>query len=165
MMPSPQLTLVPGRRHRGDYGLCTANGGFMSKHSIGIYSTDPGPGSGKARPWVRPDPLVYQAALNAKGADCNTVRLSERPAGWGLVETYTVEHGAGGPTRAIVWGTLRDTPEKGMRFIATSTDPIVLRTLVEGEGAGTEGWVATDTATCRATFSMMPAAPSTPSKM
>ena len=31
------------RANPGDYGMCTANGGFITKHAIGIYSSEPAP--------------------------------------------------------------------------------------------------------------------------
>ena len=29
------------RADPGAYGMCTANGGFVTKHAIGIYSSEP----------------------------------------------------------------------------------------------------------------------------
>ena len=39
------------RRHRGEFGLVTANGNYITKHSWGIYST-----VHNAHPWEREDP-------------------------------------------------------------------------------------------------------------
>lgn len=50
------------RARPGGYGLVTANGGLLSRHATGIYSTTPF--SGK---WMRPNPAAGQ---------CLRIRLS-----------------------------------------------------------------------------------------
>ena len=44
----------------GSYGLVTANGGYLSKHATGIYSTTPTRGV-----WRRESPASYQAEIDA----------------------------------------------------------------------------------------------------
>eukprot|EP01065_Artemidia_motanka_P000706 TRINITY_DN10325_c0_g1_i1.p2 TRINITY_DN10325_c0_g1~~TRINITY_DN10325_c0_g1_i1.p2 ORF type:complete len:566 (+),score=182.06 TRINITY_DN10325_c0_g1_i1:61-1758(+) len=105
----------------GDRGVVYANGGMMTKHSIGVYSTRPGPPKGR---WQREHPAVNQERMQAVGAR----EVAQSPVGVGVVESYTVTHpqimmGGGGdltPEHAVVLGTVVDGPERGRRFIATT---------------------------------------------
>lgn len=104
------------RANPGSKGLCTANGWFVTKHSMGIYSTQPREGT-----WEREDPASYQAELDAMDHPV----VDEAPSGAGKVETYTVVHGRGGPEFAIVIGRLGET---GHRFVAhTPADEATLQ--------------------------------------
>merc|ERR1711897_13482 len=102
-------------------------GGFLSKHSAGIYSTwaysvtHP-----SAVAWTRSDPNVYQAELD----NGPIAAVAEVPSGLGRVETYTVLHSQKGPTQAICIGILADGPDKDKRFIAVSRSPDVLAKMV-----------------------------------
>lgn len=93
-------------RERPDaYGLVTANGGYLSKHSAGIYSARPLEG-----PWRREDPASYQAALDASPLPL----FAEQPAaGDAVIETWTVSYRSAEPL-AIVVGRDAD----GARFLA-----------------------------------------------
>jgi acetyl-CoA C-acetyltransferase len=118
------------RAHPGSFGLVTANGNYVTKHSFGVYSTTPVPGR-----WRResPDALQREVDVMPKAALCPA------PAGPARIETYTVMHGRAGPEYAIVFGRL---DEGGQRFVANMpSDPAVLRDLQDREGLGRPGRV------------------------
>lgn len=113
-------TVVRMRSGPGSFGLVAANGGIMSKYSVGVYST-------QARDWA-PD---RSAELCAEVAARPAVALAERPTGVGTVETYTVRYDW--PVRTgIVIGRLDD----GSRFMAVGEDPELVGLLSEGEPLG-----------------------------
>ncbi len=82
----------------GSTGLVFANGGYLSKHSFGVYSTRPAPG------WSRADPATYQAGIDTLPAP----PFTETPDGEGVVEAYTVIHDKGRPAFAILYARLDD---------------------------------------------------------
>ena len=92
------------RARPGSTGLVYANGGYLTKHSFGVYSTTPADG------WARADPAGYQAQIDAMTSPVFT----EAPSGGGRIETFTVVHEQGRPAFAIVVGRLDD----GRRFLA-----------------------------------------------
>lgn len=94
------------RAEPGSLGLVGANGGFLSTHAVGVYSTTP-------KPFKTCDSRTRQARINALPAP--TLTLS--PTGWGSVESYTVLHDKQGPREVIVIGRLDNT---GERFVANS---------------------------------------------
>ena len=49
------------RKRPGSFGMVTANGNYLTKHSAGLYSTEPTKG-----PWRREDPKKFQAELDAR---------------------------------------------------------------------------------------------------
>ncbi|CAN5713483.1 acetyl-CoA acetyltransferase [soil metagenome] len=95
------------REEPGRFGLCTANGGFLTKHAFGVYATTPPiAGFRHASP---------QAAIDAAGSR----ELAEDWAGAATVESYTVMHDRdGAPVNAVVAAL---TPE-GRRTWATTDD-------------------------------------------
>jgi acetyl-CoA C-acetyltransferase len=106
----------------GPLGLVTANGGFLTKHAIGVYGTAP-PAAGIFR-HAEPQPAVD--ALPA-------TTLNPEPAGPATVESYTVTHARdGAPERAVLALTMPD----GRRAWATSTDDATMRGLCREEGVG-----------------------------
>ena len=116
------------RARPGSFGLVTANGNYVTKHSFGIYSTTP-----TAGPWRRQDPNELQAELDRLPQAPHT----ETPSGAARIETYTIMHGKGGPEYAIVFGWLDAT---GERFIANvPADRAVLEDLQAHEGIGRPG--------------------------
>jgi len=115
----------------GTTGLVFANGGYLTKHSFGVYSTTPAPG------WRRADPAIYQATIDALPAPAFT----ETPSGAGVIETFTVIHDKGVPVFAILYlrldsgeralaqmhdnpGALIDLPVVGLRVAVTAGDPV-----------------------------------------
>jgi acetyl-CoA C-acetyltransferase len=87
-------------------GLVAANGGFLSKYSVGVYSAAPAP-------WNGFDSAALQAEVDAWPAP------GTAPGeGAGVVDTYTIDYARGAPV-GIVVGRLADG---GARFVAR-TDP------------------------------------------
>ena len=82
----------PLRARPGSRGFVGANGGFLSKYSVGVYST-------VQKPWRGADSSEIQARIDA--APAPTLAPGE---GRGTVETYTVDHSRD-PPRGIVIGT------------------------------------------------------------
>ena len=118
------------RAQPGSYGLVSAIGNYMTKHSIGIYSTEPVRGA-----WQRESPSVLQAQLDA----LPTCRFVEHAAGAATIETYTVMHSKTGPDYSVLFGRLQ---ENGARFVAnTAADPKVLADLQERDSLGRPGTV------------------------
>ena len=119
------------RSNPGKFGMLNANGWFITKHSIGIYSTTPIEGD-----WQRKQPADYQQAI----LDDTHPPFTESPDGQGTIETYTVLHGRKGVERALVIGLLDD----GTRFIAeTPDDEKTLRQMMDREMLGMSGTVTT----------------------
>ncbi len=114
----------------GTFGLVTANGNWVTKHSVGVYSTTPREGR-----WQRESPAVLQAQLDA----LPKAPFTERANGPATTETYTVMHDKRGPAYSVLFGRLAAT---GERFIAnTPSDPAVLQDFQDREGLGRIGIV------------------------
>jgi acetyl-CoA C-acetyltransferase len=109
------------RQDPGAVGLCTANGGYLSKHAVGVYST-------------RPPERGFRHADVQEEVD----RLPRRQAAHGaegavVIESYTVVHDrAGAPERAVAACLLPD----GRRTWGVSTDPDVLGAMLSEELCG-----------------------------
>ncbi|MEO1061136.1 MAG: acetyl-CoA acetyltransferase [Actinomycetota bacterium] len=94
------------REDAGSTGLCTANGGYVTKHAIGLYSTTP-PEAGFRHDDVQP-------IVDAEP----TTPAAEDHVGPGTIEAYTVMHGRDGAEVGLVavatpdgrraWGNTRD---------------------------------------------------------
>jgi acetyl-CoA C-acetyltransferase len=109
------------REDPGAAGLVTANGGLISKHAFGVYSTDPPAGGFRHD---RPQALVDTAPHRDVAPD---------HAGPVTVEAYTVMHSRDNePERALVAALTED----GHRTWATSTDADLMALLVAEEGCG-----------------------------
>ncbi|OBF71010.1 acetyl-CoA acetyltransferase [Mycobacterium sp. 852002-51613_SCH5001154] len=113
-------TVAQMRRVPGEFGLVGANGGILSKYSVGVYSTIPAE-------W-KPD---RSAQVQAQVADWPTLSVTEQADGVGAVETYTVRRDDGRPTGIIV-GRLDD----GSRFLSTTEDDDLLALLIDGDPLG-----------------------------
>ncbi len=117
------------RARAGAFGLVTANGWFLTKHAMGIYSTD-----APSAPFEREDPKAYQKEIDALARP----DIAWEPSGAAKIETYTVVHGRDGVRMGIVIG--RDSA--GRRFVAnTPTDRGTLLDLQAREGVGRPGVV------------------------
>ncbi len=123
-------TMVERLRARpGAFGLCTANGWFLTKQSVGVYSTRPFEGG-----WKREDPAVIQRRIDALPHP----EIVHDPEGPATIETYTVVHTREAYRMGIVIG--RDA--RGRRFVAnTPADPATLADLERVEGVGRRGHV------------------------
>jgi acetyl-CoA C-acetyltransferase len=117
------------REEPSAWGLCTANGGNLTKHALGVYSARP-PADGFR--WESVQDAVD--ALPARG-------VAEGFAGPVTVEAYTVVHERDG-SPGTAFAACR-TPEDA-RAWATSTDGDVLRAMTEEELVGREGEIDAD---------------------
>ncbi|MFI4973259.1 MAG: acetyl-CoA acetyltransferase [Caulobacterales bacterium] len=117
------------RAKPGAWGLCTANGWFLTKQSTGVYSTTPLEGA-----WVREAPSKIQSEIDALPHPATI----DHPRGGATIETYTVVHTRDGYRMGIVIG--RD--EQDRRFVSnTPADPETLKDLEGVEGVGRTGEV------------------------
>jgi acetyl-CoA C-acetyltransferase len=109
------------REHPGEYGLVAANGGFLSKYSVGVYSTRPST-------WRGFDSAALQAEIDAWPAPPIVPGV-----GTGTVDTYTIDY-AGPEPKGVVIGHLAG----GGRFVAMTdpADPAVVRTMIERDPLG-----------------------------
>ena len=99
------------RQDPGSKGLVTSNGGIFSKHSAGVYSTEP-------CNWVpRRAEEDQERAKKLCEALCPAVKLNDAPSGEATVDLWTVVFDSrNSPQRAVIIGTLNATQE---RFIGT----------------------------------------------
>ncbi len=119
------------RAQPGCFGLCTANGHNVTKHSAGIYSTTPTDG-----PWRRENPATYQTELDAMPKP----ELVKQAEGDAKIETYTVMHRPDGPEHGLIIGRLTET---GQRFLANTTqDTATLTDLEQNGDVGRPGQVS-----------------------
>jgi acetyl-CoA C-acetyltransferase len=113
------------RRKPGTFGMVTANGNYLTKHSAGLYSTEPTKG-----PWRRQDPKILQTALDAQPKQT----VNSAPAGEGTIETYCVAYGKASPETAYIFGRLDNS---GDRFVALAdNDPALLADMLAREQLG-----------------------------
>ncbi|ORB27498.1 acetyl-CoA acetyltransferase [Mycolicibacterium parafortuitum] len=105
----------------GEFGLVGANGGIMSKYSVGIYSTTP-------VDWR----TSRSADLNAQIAERPAVPVVKTPDGAGTIETYSVRYDW--PVRTgIIVGRL---DADGSRFMATTEDADLVALMSDGDPLG-----------------------------
>lgn len=113
------------RKRPGSFGMVTANGNYLTKHSAGLYSTEPTKG-----PWRREDPKKLQVELDARPKQ----RVNTTPAGTGTIETYCVAYGKDAPEKAYIFGRLDDS---GDRFVAMAgNEPALLADMLTREQLG-----------------------------
>jgi acetyl-CoA C-acetyltransferase len=108
------------RRMPGTPGLVGANGGFLTKYSVGVYST-------RAAEWRGFDSAPLQREIDAWPAP----ELAPDYSGEATVETYTIDY-AGKEPRGVVIGR---TPT-GARFAAAVEDPAIVRQLIAEDPLG-----------------------------
>ncbi len=114
-------TVAQMREQPGQFGLVGANGGIMSKYSVGIYSTE-------AAGW-KPDNSV---ALCQTVAALPAVAVTTAVDGPATIETYSVRYDW--PTRTgIIVGRL-DADDS--RFLAVTEDEDLVALLSDGEPLG-----------------------------
>jgi len=102
-------SLIGRLRESGGLGLATANGGFLSKHSIGIYGATPPPGGFRAMNTDAAQARILEEALS-------TATEGEGPA---RVEAGTVIYGRDGSVaRAPIFARL----ENGARVVADADE-------------------------------------------
>lgn len=114
---------------KGRHGMVTANGNYLTKHAVGIYSRDAG-----TSPWplARPD---LQAALDA----APRLQVDAAASGAGSIDACAVAFDKEGPSRGIILGRMGD----GRRFIANTPrgDVATLERLLAADAVGEQGRV------------------------
>ncbi len=115
-------TVARMRSAPGQFGLVGANGGILSKYSVGVYSTTPAE-------W-KPD---RSAQLQAQIDSWPTQPVTENADGPGTIETYTVRRDAGRLTGIIIGRLAADDS----RFLATTEDDDLIALLTDGDPLGT----------------------------
>lgn len=93
------------RHQPGSFGFVGANGGTLSKYSVGIYSTTP-------TEFKVCDSAELQSQLNQQPG----ARVSVNAKGVGVIDSFTVIYKKGAPSQAVIIGSLKDSSE---RFFAT----------------------------------------------
>jgi acetyl-CoA C-acetyltransferase len=102
------------RSKPGSYALVSANGGVLSKTSVGIY--------GAAPTQLKSDESVrLQSEIDALGAPGQSVH----PKGWATIETFTVLHGRGGAKTGIVVGRLEEDSARFLAQVASGDDELM----------------------------------------
>jgi acetyl-CoA C-acetyltransferase len=105
----------------GTYGLCTANGGFITKHAMGVYGNEP-PAAGFK--WQDVQDEVDRAPTREAVGDHD---------GEAVVETWTVMHDREGqPENGLAAMLIPD----GRRAWATTQDPDALKVLLTDDMIG-----------------------------
>ena len=110
-------------------GLVTANGNYITKQSIGIYSSEE-----PMKPFFLKNPNLYQNYINElKGPS-----VINNPNGDASIETYTIINDRKGPSFSIVFGRM----DNGNRFIAnTIKSSQLLSSMMTNDYLGTKGKV------------------------
>ncbi|MFO7962819.1 MAG: hypothetical protein R6U50_02760 [Desulfobacterales bacterium] len=89
-------------------GLVGANGGYLSKHSVGVYSRRP-----LRNGWIGRDDGALQRGLDKVPAP----KIDTAPEGKAIIESFSVTYEGGKPGRAHVVGRSCDT---NARFLAVT---------------------------------------------
>ncbi|MDC0147508.1 acetyl-CoA acetyltransferase [Alphaproteobacteria bacterium] len=121
------------RGNPGAKGLCNGNGWFLTKHSLGLYSTTPLEGE-----WKRQDPAILQAQIDAGP----TRTYDEKPSGEGWIESYTVAHVVGKPPLGILIGRMQGSDHRFVAHMTSQGDHVAK--LMQEDGVGMKGMLATD---------------------
>ena len=122
------------RKEIGSFGMVYGNGGWMSKHAVGIYSTSPTVGA-----WNPQDSTPFQAEADATPK----MDIASNPTGEAVLETYTAHYFKGYPVKVIIIGRMKGTNK---RFYATTpmSDTETVQELVKGDSLGRTIYVEAD---------------------
>jgi acetyl-CoA C-acetyltransferase len=112
------------REDPGAKGLVSSIGGFVAKHAIGIYSTEPPPHGFR---YADLDPEIESGALPVARRE-----LDARFAGKATVETYAVRYREGEASGA----SIACLSEGGLRAWASTSDPALLAAMTREELCG-----------------------------
>lgn len=117
------------RAGAGGHGLVTANGMYLTKHSLGLYSTQP-----PAQGWSDTDNGALQRQIDT----APRMTIAADPSGSATIETWTVSFGREGPQRGIVIAR----NDAGERIVAnTPADEATLQQLISEDPIGHKGSV------------------------
>ncbi len=128
-------SLVDSLREKpGAFGMAYGNGGWMSKHSVGIYST-----AAPANHWRACDSQTWQALVD----NAPIVEAEPSPQGEATLEAYTINYFKGQPLNSVVIGRLKDS---GKRFYASNPffDGDTLAATLKGDKLGSTIFVEAD---------------------
>ncbi len=130
------------RSDRGSYGLVLANGGWISKLAVGLYSTEP------VADWQAQSSAALQQELDA----ADHLEIEPYPEGEAILDSYVVHFFKGFPVKAITVGRLMDSNK---RFYATTpmADTETIQALLAGNPIGKTIFVAADPKGNRFAFS------------
>jgi len=107
-------------------GLVTANGGFLTKHALGIYSTEP-------------PPVMFQSQSVQQEVDqIPSTELDHTYSGTTTIEAYTVMHNSDGPEKGLC--ALR-TPNGARTWGAVTSDSDIAD-MLKAEAIGTTAELA-----------------------
>lgn len=110
------------REDPGSLGLVTANGGFITKHSFGVYSTEPPAGG-----------FRWEDTQAEVDASYEKRRVAEDHVGPVTIEGYTVVHDRSGDPEVAYCAVLTDD---GARTWGVSHDPDLLAAMEREEHVG-----------------------------
>ena len=128
-------SLVENLREKpGAFGMAYGNGGWMAKHSVGVYST-----AAPASHWRACDSQTWQAQVD----DAPLVEAEQSPQGEAILEAYTINFFKGQPLNSVVIGRLKDS---GKRFYASYPffDGDTLAATLKGDTLGSTIFVDAD---------------------
>jgi acetyl-CoA C-acetyltransferase len=114
-------TIAEMRGKPGAFGLVGANGGVMSKYSVGVYSTEPADWAADRSKALQDDIAALPKVAVTRDAD-----------GLGIIETYSVRYDW--PVRTgIIIGCLESDDS---RFMAITTDEDLVALMSDGDPLG-----------------------------
>lgn len=117
------------RARQGSVGLVSANGGYLTKHAVGLYGTAP-----PRVPWSERARDALQRNLDREPHPV----LEPRPRpGRMVVEAHAVPCNAGAPSHGLIVGRLQG----GQRCLAHAVDEADWAPLLHEDCVGREGWV------------------------
>jgi acetyl-CoA C-acetyltransferase len=114
-------TVIQMRDKPGASGLVGANGGVMSKYSVGVYSTEPAD-------WVADRSKELQKDIAA----LPKVAVTRNAEGRGRIETYSVRYDWP-VTAGVIIGRL---DADGSRFMALTEDDDLVKLMTDGDPLG-----------------------------
>ena len=119
------------REDNGSFGLLNANGWFLTKHALGLFSSKPFEGE-----W---DQVADTSHTQIEIDNSTSSQFIEEANGRGSIETYTVVNSREAPTKAIIIGKLED----GKRFVANTRkgDQDLLNKMMSNEMLDAKGTV------------------------
>lgn len=114
-------TVAEMRSTPGAFGLVGANGGVMSKYSVGVYSTEPADWAADRSTALQKDIAALPKVVVTRNAD-----------GPGVIETYSVHYDWPVRTGVIIGRLVAD----GSRFMALTEDDELVALMCDGEPLG-----------------------------
>ena len=107
------------KQREPSFGLVGANGGFLSKHAVGVYSNAPGD-------------FPVLSSHNIRNTDA--VKVEDQPSGSSTVESYTIRK-RGDKLRIVVVGRLEQNNSRWVGIVDPS-DEVVRDWFLEGDPLG-----------------------------